>query len=74
MYEEAKAVLQESGLVIFKVGPPVATAGLILFGVPLAQWVAIVSGVYTLLMIGGFIYDRFIKKKCKCVHCGHENN
>ena len=46
-----------------KIAPPVAAAGYILMGLPLSQWALILTIVYTILMIGAFIYDRFIKKK-----------
>lgn len=31
--------------------PPIATGGLVLFGVPLASWVIILTAVYTIFLI-----------------------
>lgn len=57
-----------------KVSPPMVTGTLIFFGVPLSQWAIIATLVYTIMLIGGWIYDRFLKKnKDACKICGHEH-
>lgn len=46
---------------------PTIVGGVIFFGVQLSDWVLIVTGIYTTLLIGGFIYgvikDRNKRKK-----------
>lgn len=64
MKEEIVQATTEIGgtATMVKIAPPVAAAGAILFGIPLSQWALILTIIYTSLMIGAFIYDRFIKK------------
>lgn len=50
------------GAVVVKIAPSGVPATLILFGVPLPTLVQIVALIWTLLQIGAFIYDRFIRR------------
>jgi len=66
-----------TGSAMIKTIPPVATAGLILFGVPLSQWAILLTVIYTSLMIVGWVWDRLIKPSLEpkvCPVCGHFHN
>lgn len=42
--------------------PPATVAGIHLAGIALADWVLLATLVYTLLLIGGWVYDRYKRK------------
>lgn len=44
---------------VAKDAPIVAVPGIHIFGIPLPDVVLILTAIYTLMRIGGFIYDRF---------------
>lgn len=46
---------------VVDVGVPAGVGGLTLFGVGLPDVVLILTAVYTVLRIGGWLYDRIIK-------------
>jgi len=54
---------QETLVATVKTAPPVTISGLIIFGIPLQEWVLIVTGVWVCVQLGFFLYDRFRKKR-----------
>ncbi len=48
---------------VVDVGTPAAVGGLTLFGVGLPDVVLILTALYTILRIGGWVYDRIIKPR-----------
>lgn len=73
MSQEAHGVV-EVVVSAAKVSPPIVAGTLIFFGIPLSQWALIFTLVYTIMLMGGWIYDRFLKKKKDtCKICGHEH-
>lgn len=42
-----------------KFGPPIVVNALTLFGVSLDQWVLIITLIWLVLQIGGWVYDRY---------------
>jgi hypothetical protein len=53
----------ELGEYAVRAGPALATSGLTLFGLPIADIVQVLVAVYTILQIGWFIYSRVKQKK-----------
>jgi hypothetical protein len=45
--------------------PPITITTLTLFGVPLSQWVLLATLIYTILLIIGWVHDRFFKHRGK---------
>jgi hypothetical protein len=45
--------------------PPVSVASATLLGIPLADWVLILTAVYTLLQIIAFVRDKFWRQRRK---------
>lgn len=54
-----------AGTVAAKLAPPLTVGGLSVFGIPLNDFVLVVTGVYASLQIGFLLYDRFFKRKEK---------
>lgn len=42
-----------------RAGPGIGVGGLSLFGLPLQDWVYILTAVYTILQIGLFLWNRY---------------
>lgn len=46
-----------------KAAPPITVSGMTMFGIPLNEVVLLVTLLYTVLQIGWFVWDHFIKDK-----------
>jgi hypothetical protein len=47
--------------IIAKGSVPTAVSGAILWGYPLQDWVLVLTAIWVILQIGGYIYDRWKK-------------
>lgn len=53
---------QETITAALKTAPPVTVSGMILWGIPLNEWILMLTGAWILVQLGFFLYDRFKKK------------
>lgn len=53
---------QETTTMALKTIPPATVSGMILWGFPLSDWVVLATGIWVVIQIGFFLYDRYKKK------------
>lgn len=51
------------GTVAAKLAPPLTVGGLTVFGIPLNDFVLVLTGVYAALQISFLLYDRIFKSR-----------
>ena len=66
MGENNHEIAAESAAVVAaKVAPAAVPGGLLLFGVALSDIALILTIIYTIMMISGWMWDRFVKPRIK---------
>jgi hypothetical protein len=53
---------QETTMAAVKTLPPATISGMIIWGIPLNEWVLGLTAVWILVQMGFYLYDRFKKK------------
>lgn len=49
-------------MVVIKTLPPATVSGMIVWGIPLNEWILILTGAWIIIQLGFLIYDRFTKR------------
>lgn len=55
----------QAGVEVLKAAPSVTVGGMTVAGVPLSDWVLILTAIYTILQIGFLLRDKVFRKKEK---------
>ena len=53
---------QETTSLVLKGSVPTAVSGAIICGYPLQDWVLVLTALWVIIQISGYLYDRFKKK------------
>lgn len=54
-------LIDQVGETATRIAPPTGVAGLTFVGISVPDWVLILTILYLVLQIGGWVYDRFFK-------------